>query len=494
MSEKWRWELVKWVPYLVNGFIIGVGIASILDWNGGVKNYQIASWLVLGISAPLLIIFLLIQKISWSKKLIFLILLIIIIEAGVFRYYSDAQSMRAILKFSEKKVQLTGVVLAEPKIKLKNQQIILDVEQINGQNNEKEKYWGRILIFTSYLKDIRYGDRILIIGKIKKPSSFNNFDYPKYLAKDKIYLIAYYPKIKILNHNSGLFWREKIILGKDYLEGILEKSVPFPEGALAEGLVFGDRRNFSPWLNNKLKNAGLIHLTALSGLHIMLIIYLLERLRIFFCWSKKYSFWLIGLMILIFVLMTGSHPSAVRAMIMGLVFLFGLNIGRLYSIPRALVLTAGIMVIINPRLLFFDLGFQLSFLAVLGSVYLGNYLNEKITNIDNKFFKKYKNCYFFNYIYNSTNWMNIIRTVEGIFTLTLSIQIFTLPLIIFYFHQYPYLAIISNLLVIPLIPWLMILILLTVLAGLFYLPLGEMIGFLVWGMSLILIEIVKILG
>ena len=493
-DEKWRWELVKWTPYLVGAFIIGVGIASILNWRGGVENFQVSYWLIFSLAGPLLVIFSLIQKTSWSRRLILLILLFFLMVAGALRYYSDAREMREILKFSGRKVQLVGLVLTEPKIKLKNQQIVLSVEQINGQKISSEKYWGRVLIFTSYLKNIRYGDRISLVGKLKKPSSFNDFDYPKYLAKDKIYLVLYHPKIKIIGHAFGSFWREKLITSKNYLENILEKSIPLPESALAEGLVFGDRRNFPQWLSDDLKNTGLIHLTALSGLHIMLIIYLLVYLMPFILLPRKYFFWLVSLIILIFVLMTGARPSAVRAMIMGLIFLFGLKIGRLYSVPRALILTAGIMVAINPRLLFFDLGFQLSFLAVLGAVCLGNYFSENIISFSNQFIKKHRNYYLFNYLYNSVDWMNTIRAAEEIFALTLSIQIFTLPLIIFYFHQYPYLAIIGNLLIIPIIPLLMILILLTILAGLLYLPLGEMVGFFVWGLGLILIKIIKVLG
>ena len=492
--RKWRWELVGWAPYLMGAFIISVGISSILDWLGHLKNFWWLSGLTLLISSPLLVVFLLKVKTSWLRRLILLVLFIVLILIGVGRYWTDAQQMREILNYTGQKVRLTGIVLSAPKVKIKNQLVILTVEKINGRQFNNKKYLGRVVLTTSLITPIEYGDRIEIQGKLVKPRNFNGFDYQKYLAKDKIYLIAYNPKIKILQHHLGFWWREKLVKVKIYFEHTLELLVARPESVLAEGLAFGDRRNFPQWLTDKFRNAGLIHLTALSGLHIMLIFGLLDGMLLWLYCPRKYSFWIISLIILIFVLMTGAHPSAIRAMIMGLIFLFGLKIGRLYSVSRALVLTAGIMILLNPRLLFFDLGFQLSFLATLGAVCLGNSLNQQFSQWGNLFLKKFHSYQLVDLVYHSDFWLRFFNGLGSIMAITLAVQIFTLPWVIFNFHQFPLISLVSNVLIIPLIPLIMILIFLTILAGTIWLPLGKIFGFLALGMGWLVIEIIKVIG
>lgn len=147
-------------------------------------------------------------------------------------------------------------------------------------------------------------------------------------------------------------------------------------------------------------------------------------------WRTQAFYFAIAFLIL-FIIMVGFPASAVRAGVMGGMFLFAEKIGRMKTADRALVFVAVLMLFQNPLLLRYDVGFQLSFLATLGIIYLLPVFQDYLKKIPIDFLK-------------------------SILAMTLAAQVFTLPIIIYNFGYMSLVSPITNILIVPFIPFIMI--------------------------------------
>jgi len=242
---------------------------------------------------------------------------------------------------------------------------------------------GKILITTPNYPEYNYGDILKINGKIQFPMIFaaskeaslapdgrEDFNYKQYLAKDKIYYVMYYPRIEILEKNQGNKIFSAILKFKNNLTQKIETLMPFPEVAILEGIILGNKQIFSEEIKNNLSVTGTSHITAISGMNIVIISEILMIVLIGLGLWRKQAFYFVVILISLFIIMVGAPASAVRAGIMGIILLYAKKVGRLSNPARIMVFAAAIMLIFNPLLLRYDVGFQLSFLAVLGLIYI----------------------------------------------------------------------------------------------------------------------------
>jgi competence protein ComEC len=153
---------------------------------------------------------------------------------------------------------------------------------------------------------------------------------------------------------------------------------------------------------------------------------------------------------------------------MGIVMLIAKQLGRLSRITNTLVLTAVIMLVINPKVLIFDAGFQLSFLATMGLIYLSPMLEKIFTRLPNIF------------------------QIRESFIATTSATIFTLPLILFQFGRLSVVAILVNILILPIIPFAMGVGFLTGLLSFIFPPLATVFSWIVWLMLAYIIKVVEL--
>jgi len=143
---------------------------------------------------------------------------------------------------------------------------------------------------------------------------------------------------------------------------------------------------------------------------------------------RKQAFYITIVLMLLFIVLTGLQASAVRAGIMGGLLLLGQHLGRINISARALAYAASIMLLLNPFLLTRDVGFQLSFLAVLGIIYFSPIISSFLTKIPNTLH------------------------VREIMSMTIAAQILTLPILIVNFGFISLVSILGNLLILPLLP------------------------------------------
>lgn len=331
----------------------------------------------------------------------------ILIFIGFFYFYFFEAWHQEKIIFNQP-IKITGVIVEDPKISLKKQEFFVELQP---------PFKGRARVYAPVQPSYQYGDFIELKGKIEKSERGLNQ--------------IFFPQIQLVEEGGGNGLRFKLFNLKAKLIANLNKALPPSSAALASGMIFGDRSRFLPEFEDKLIRTGMIHLTVLSGSNITIMVNALQNLLAYLM-SKRKSFYLTFFFILFFVLMTGSQPSTVRAALIGGLAAVGQRWSRLYNPRNVIVLTAFIMVLFNPRLLIFDLSFQLSFLAFIGIVYFGPFFSKFIKKdgaVDNSFL----------------NWRNNA-------VITLSAQAAVLPLLLLTFGQFSWFSVLPNVLILPFVP------------------------------------------
>lgn len=224
---------------------------------------------------------------------------------------------------------------------------------------------ARIKVNARRYPDFEYGDLVKITGTIQKPLPASE----NYFKKEGFNGLANFPKIELLEKKQGNYVKATLLNFKEDVVGTFKKILPSEKAAFLSGITLGAREEFSKELQKKMSLSGTTHLVALSGYNISVIAMALGGLFSYFL-SRRASFYLTLLAIILFVLMTGAEASIIRAAIMGIIFLLAKETERIYSLRNAIVIAAFLMVLFNPRLLVFDLGFQLSFAALFGIIFL----------------------------------------------------------------------------------------------------------------------------
>ncbi len=345
-------------------------IFFLLSFLGGVflnSFFEIPLFLVyelLGL-ALLFLIFSILNK----KSLIFFVLFLGLI-GGIGRFQFTEKILRdsPIRNYFSQEVAVEGWVCQEPEISDVRRECVLCLSSLND-NQGVQKMSGSVLLTTNLYPAYQYGDRLRALGQIQEPSA-SNFNYQGYLARQGITALMAHPYLEKLSGSQGSPFKKLAIEVKTKLKKVIDKAFALPSSALLKAMLLGDRSDLSATFKNRLAAIGLIHLIAISGLHLVI---LSNLLLIFARGLKLKESWAVGLTLAflwIFVFMVGGRPSIMRAAVMSSFLLIGEIIHRPASSLRSLVLAAFLLLLINPLSLRMDVGFQLSFLAALGIVWL----------------------------------------------------------------------------------------------------------------------------
>ncbi len=313
----------------------------------------------------------------------------------------------------------------------------------------------KVMLVSSRHTEYSYGDKLLINGNFIKPSGF----YASYLKKDGIYYISYYPEVEFLGESSS-FKRNLYNIRKSFKERI-NQVIPTPQAFILEAVMLGDRTSFSSELNNKLSSAGVRHITAVSGMHIVILSSVIFSLLLyFFSWRASCLFTVI--FVIVFVIFVGAPSSAIRAGIMGVIMLAGRFFHLSSFSLRSVTLAGAGMLLFNPLLIHYDLGFQLSFLSVIGIIFLFPVFKRKLYSVPFDF-KKGR----FLFIYKKfVLFMRKREQICDMVCVTLSAVTFTYPLILYNFGSIPIFSVFTNLLILPLLPFVFIFGFISVIFGL----------------------------
>lgn len=331
-------------------------------------------------------------------------------------------------------IELQGTVIAEPDIRETTQRVRLEVT--------KDGSSAKVLAVVPLYPEISYGAQVIVRGKLTYPKPFETdtgrtFRYDQFLAKDAIFALVESASLETIGSGEdlGTHVMGALLKGKHVFQEGLARAIPEPGASLASGLITGGKQGLGTTLLDAFIVAGLVHIVVLSGYNVMIVAE--GVLRTFAFLPRRLSAILAGVVIALFVLAAGAGAASIRAGLMAGLGLVARATGRTYAVVRALLVVAVIMLLMNPLLLAFDPGFQLSFIATLGLILLAPIIELRLTAIRSLF------------------WRDLLAA-------TLAAQIAVLPLLLYQTGLFSLVSLPANLLVLPLVPLAM---LLSALAG-----------------------------
>lgn len=359
---------------------------------------------------------------------------------------------------SSKRYQIFGQVSDWPNLKTNRVEIKLSVDSLKS---DKTFYVsGEILIKLAVNSTaIQRGDYLEFWGRIYPVTAkvkSGGFDYNRYLNLKNVFGVTYlttFFDVRIdKSHRFGVLKIVKDI--RDYIRDCFYKNLSKNSAALASGFLIGETRDIPPEIYLKFRDTGTLHLLAVSGSNVALvIIFVILLLRPFPISRKKRAVVLLGV-IFIFNMLSYGEPSVLRASVMASLVIIAGVIQRRYNLNNIVASAALVILLWNPSQLF-DVGFQLSFVIAWGLIFS---LPPIVT-----LFERHKNRLWY-------------RWLVFPFLISLVAQIYSLGLVSFYFNQIPIISPLANLFIVPLVSVAVIGILALITLSFIHPLLGSMVG------------------
>lgn len=425
----------------------------------------------------------------WPAALIGLCLL------GVWRY-EIAEPPPPPPVESSAPVHLRGRIANDPESTATRVKFALEIESIARKTRAGAPEWagqteraGKVLVYARpesaptrnrEAPYFRYGDRLELSGTLQNPEPIEGFDYPAYLESKGIYAV-FWPREITVREDGERQQGVAAQLGnlKDSAQaGIydlrrrlaraLDTALPPEEAALAQALLLGLRGQLPDAVSDNFRRAGVAHLLAISGLHLGILLLLtvgtLHRLL------GRHTHAPLALafgLIWLYVLTSGAPASAVRAAIMGSVYLAALGLGRpRESLLPALALSAVAMTVLEPRIVA-QISFQLSFAAMAGIVLALPWLPPVDQAITGRMERAGR--------LGPAGGVALSWLASGIIVSTAA-TLTTFPLVAFHFKELPLLGIPTTILAAPLLPFALVSGLAAAFAGSIHPVIGQIVG------------------
>jgi competence protein ComEC len=447
-------------------FMLGIISADFFDYS--------INWLLLLLFIPVMII-------TWSrKKALFVVLVALCLMGGYVRFINSMPDIESahIRYFNNasgqewnemKTVVWQGKISNEIDKRVDHTKLILQSEAV-FVNDAWQGVSGLVLVKASLFPEYQYGDSLEIECKMVATAKINDFAYDDYLSRYEIYSLCYSPRIILIDHLDGFNIRAFIFDIKDKIHHKIQSNILEPESSILSAMLLARRRGIPADIIDNFSRAGVSHLLAISGMHIAIISLLIARFLSVFYLPKKISYPGTLLILFVYIVMIGFPASAVRAGIMGSIVLIAEYFGRINKSYFALLLVAVVTLIINPKLIVFDIGWQLSFLAVLSLILF----SDDIAGLTKKWPK--------------------FSGATAILQTTFAAQVLTLPWLAYKFGQISLVFPIANVLLLPTLPFIMSMSIIALISSFLSQSLSAPLFWILWNILNKQVEIVQWLG
>ncbi|NIV33410.1 MAG: DUF4131 domain-containing protein, partial [Anaerolineae bacterium] len=324
---------------------------------------------------------------------------------------------------------------------------------------------GLVLVRAPRYPEYHYGDTLSILAPLERPPIFEAFSYREYLARQNIHTMARRSRIELLAEQSGFSLKAHILHLKARVHQVINRILPEPHAALLNGILLGIESGIPRDLYDDFNATGTSHIIVISGSNISLVVAILLLLgqKVF---GKRYATLLATLGVVLYTILVGADASVVRAAIMGGIYVGAIYFGRGNHTLNALFVAGLMMTLINPLTLW-DVGFQLSFMATWGLIVLVPLLEGGAAR-------------FLGQSLSAEQVGGVTDLMNEALLVTIAAQIMTAPLTLYQFQRFSLVSLLANLLIVPVQPLVMIFGGLATIAGLIFLPLGQIVGWLAW--------------
>jgi competence protein ComEC len=393
------------------------------------------------------------------------------INPAFIAYYND-QSTEYIID---------AVVVEPPDVRDTYINLRLHLEQLKAVSNPADAsqfipVQGLLLARVSRSTTFNYGDLIRLQGHLETPPENEDFSYRDYLANRGIYSYMAYPATSLLQQGKGNPVYSALYTFRQHGIELIYSLYPDPEASLLAGIILGVQSGIPQSVQEAFRLTGTSHIIVISGFNITIIAGLFTLLFSRLLGERKGAV-VAALGIIIYTLLVGANAAVVRAAILGMLTLLGHQLGRRQLGLNSLSFVAAGMALINPTVLW-DVSFQLSFAATLGIMLYAEPFTQWFTNFAARFIPR-----------DTAN--RLAGPAGEYFLLTLAAQLTTLPLMAYYFKRISLTALIANPLILPAQPALEVLGGLSVLFGMIYKPIGQLLAWAAWPFTAYTIRVVE---
>lgn len=401
--------------------------------------------------------------------------------------------------FFDQPVSFTGKTVYQPE-RGEKWEAGYAVGQVQLLSEPSQTVSAKFLIRFQELIPLRYGKHITLTGVLRQPDTRRNpggFDYRAYLARQNVSAIIYHQGLfRIEDKQSGflpLRWIEALRLQTERIIDAAYSRLETPptktdslHAQLLKGILLGKRGDVPSETLDIFRNSGTFHVLAVSGLHVGLVAMFcyfgLSAFRI----PKKLLSLLTIVVVLIYACLVGFRPSVFRATLMATLYLFATIIDRDADIYNMLGVAALVLLLLNPMQLW-DVGFQLSFVAVASIVYFVPKMEKPLQSLwssdksdDGNILLKFRNT--------AIKWLVLSYLV------TFAAQLGTGPLIVFYFYRaYPF-GIIVGPFAVGLVSLIVGLGMASVCVGFIWIPLAKLLALVNHVIIFIFLKLIGIFG
>ncbi|MFZ2681824.1 MAG: ComEC/Rec2 family competence protein [Patescibacteria group bacterium] len=414
------------------GFIAGVAFSS---WFVG--------WaVVVGAVVLVDLAFLGLRRAAWRDRLLLVGLLLFGLVTGHFRYVMSQPGVNSLAAYTGSHYAITGTI-AKHEGDVSRQKLTLNQVSLDGVN-----VTGRMLVFAPGYPKLKTGQQVQVSCVAEAPEPFDGFHYERYLASKRIYATCFVREAPFVLGVSPRF------VGLDRLHesavAQINQLLGEPQSALLAGLLMGDN-NFSDEWKGYFLSTGTSHVVAASGYNVSMLAIVLLAVLVSLGFRRQQAFPLIVLGIAAFVIIAGAEAAVTRAGIMGVLALSATQLGRKTTVRNIILLTVVGMLLLEPRLLRDDVGFQLSVLSTIGLITMARYFSEKFAFIPEAL------------------------GLKESFAATIAATLATLPVIILGFGKISIISPFVNLLILPFVPYAMLFGLIATVVGVIDQGLGALI-------------------
>jgi competence protein ComEC len=421
-------------------FIVGI----YLGWH-----FNIEIVYGVGITLAFLIVLLVVRKINSPVFLSTFVLYALIVLFGVAKISFDTRirSNNSIEYFCNQEVQvvtLMGVLKERAVIKKKSVTFIVQAESVvtDGRASAAE---GQVIgtistkkISEGKVAQLQYGKRVHVQGELQLPHGPRNpgeFDYRKYLQLHDIQaqlIIQKDDNITIGEDIDYLSFERFVFRIREWIGRTLDRLVGGEEAKLLKGLVIGERSEMSPEIKSAFIKTGLMHILAVSGFNVGLVALILFAIFSIVRLPHIITTILTCLGLFFFIFLTGAQPSVVRAGIMAITILLGRLFQEKVDFYNVVAFAVITQLLIDTRTLF-DIGFQLSFSAVIALAYFYPILMRPFQHLPER-------------------WQEniVVKYSFASLAVSLAASIGTLPISAFYFQRISIVGLVLNLIAVPL--------------------------------------------
>lgn len=366
-------------------------------------------------------------------------------------------------RIGDGRLVITGLVDAPPESREMYVNLRVRVESVR-QGAATEAANGHVLVQVPSSDHYRYGDQVQIAGALALPPEYDDFSYRDYLARHGIHALLRAESVEITGR-GGRLWLRAIYTLRERSAAIIKEVLPSPQAPVLTGILLGDESGIPLEVREAFDRTGAAHVIAISGANIAILLRALMGLLAPLAGRNRAAV-LASSAIAAYAVLVGGDPGVLRAVFMGILALVASRTGRRAHGLTSLAFAVWVLSVLDPGVLW-DIGFQLSVAATLGLVLFTDDLTALLRRALRRFFP-------------TPTTAQLVGWLSEPLVVSVAAQIATTPLIVYTFGRLSVASLFTNLLIVPVQPYIMIGGWLALITGSVSITFGEALAWGVW--------------